>query len=326
MKSPTPLAGYPVTATSRVGEAEECISRSIADARIDRVDDRHGFRLELNAISFGRFDLIYNRFDARTLLSSGAEQDHAIFITGMGVPIALSTKSERYLVTRNEAVVLAPANDIQIERPAHSEILYLRVPIKDLWRHLEKLTARHHRGRLAFSPRVSSVGGCGALLKRLMDNLVSLLGSDEEALKMPIILKSYQDLLMSAMLALPHNKTALLNEDRVRTVAPAVVRQAEEYMRSHLEEPITVSDLVRISECSRSALFASFRTARNYTPMEFLTEQRLSRAREHLQRARFKTSASSIALKCGFISYSWFSQVYKKRFGERPSDTLQRCK
>jgi transcriptional regulator GlxA family with amidase domain len=71
-------------------------------------------------------------------------------------------------------------------------------------------------------------------------------------------------------------------------------------------------------------LFAAFRNARGYTPMEFLTEQRLQCAREKLLKGHLQASVSSIALDCGFINLGRFSQVYRKRFGERPSDTLRK--
>jgi transcriptional regulator GlxA family with amidase domain len=131
---------------------------------------------------------------------------------------------------------------------------------------------------------------------------------------------------MTAMLSLPHNKMDQLYEDRSSVVAPAVVCRAEEYMQAHLKEPIVISDITRICDCSRSVLFSAFRNTRNYTPMVFLTEQRLHHARERLLKSESNASIASIALDCGFISRSWFSQVYRKRFGERPSDTLRKCK
>jgi transcriptional regulator GlxA family with amidase domain len=102
------------------------------------------------------------------------------------------------------------------------------------------------------------------------------------------------------------------------------VRRAEEYMRAHLKAAISIVDLLRICGCSRSVLFAAFRNARGYTPMEFLTEQRLQSAREKLLKPHPVASVSSIALDCGFINLGRFSQVYRKRFGERPSDTLRK--
>ena len=324
MEKIKPLADFPIIATSQVEEAEFCISQSIADARIDRVDDRRNFRLELNSVNFGRFSLIYNCFRTHTKLTAGLEPGNAIFVTGIGVPIKLYIDNDPHLVTQNSAAVIACAKKVQVERPSHSEILYLRVSLSDLWNRFEKLTARHHRGPLIFNSKVSVVKGSGAVLKGLMDYLVNLLSHSDSVMKIPALRKSFDDLLMTAMLSLPHNKMDKLYEDRSSSVAPAVVYRAEEYMRANLEKPINVSDILRVCDCSRSVLFSAFRNARNYTPMEFLTEQRLHQAREQLLNSKYNASVSAIAVNCGFFSHSWFSQVYKKRFNERPSDTLRK--
>ncbi len=144
--------------------------------------------------------------------------------------------------------------------------------------------------------------------------------------KNPGLLKSYDHMLLTALLSLPHNQREKLYEDRRYQVAPGLVRRAEEYMRAQLEEAISIIDLLQICGCSRSVLFAAFRNARGYTPMEFLTEQRLQSAREKLLTSHLEASVSSIALDCGFINLGRFSQVYRKRFGERPSVTLRKGK
>jgi transcriptional regulator GlxA family with amidase domain len=131
-------------------------------------------------------------------------------------------------------------------------------------------------------------------------------------------------MLLTALLSLPHNQREKLLEDRRYQVSPGLVRRAEEYMQANLEEAISIIDLLQICGCSRRALFSAFRNARGYTPMEFLTEQRLQSARNRLLKPQWEASVASIALDCGFTHLGRFSQVYRKRFGERPSDTLRK--
>ena len=142
-----------------------------------------------------------------------------------------------------------------------------------------------------------------------MNYLVYELEHNERLMKNPSLLKSYDHMLLTALLSLPHNQREKINEDHRYQVAPHLVRRSEEYMRAHLKEAISIIDLLRIC---------------GYTPMEFLTEQRLQSAREKLLTGHPEASVSSIALGCGFINLGRFSQVYRKRFGERPSDTLRK--
>jgi hypothetical protein len=54
---------------------------------------------------------------------------------------------------------------------------------------------------------------------------------------------------------------ALQSKDK-NPVAPGLVRHAEEHMRAHMNESVSILDLLRICGCSRSVLFAAFRNAR----------------------------------------------------------------
>ncbi len=321
-----PLAKFPLTATRRVEEAEYYLSRSLTNVQIDRVDDRRNFQLELNSANFGRTNIIYSSVGAHTILKPNPDIDHAILITTVAKPITFEIDNEPHLVTLDEAVVVGPCKQIRVERPAQSEILYLRASLIDLWNQFEKLTARHHRGSLSFNRTANVCKGSGAMLKGLMEYLVLNLAINDSVMKVSAIRKSFDELLINAMLALPHNKVDKLHEDRSSVVAPAVVCRAEEYMRAHLKNPITISDLIQICDCSRNVLFSAFRSTRGYTPMEFLTEQRLHHAREQLLKSNYNASVSAIAADGGFVSPSWFSQVYKKRFGELPSETLRKRK
>jgi transcriptional regulator GlxA family with amidase domain len=133
-------------------------------------------------------------------------------------------------------------------------------------------------------------------------------------------------MLLTALLSLPHSQRKKLYPDHRNPVAPGIVHRAEEYMRAYLNETISIIDLLGICGCSRSALFAAFQNSRGYTPMEFLTEQRLQSARRKLLKSYPEASIGSIGLECGFTHFGRFSQVYRNRFGERPSDTLRKAR
>jgi AraC-like DNA-binding protein len=193
-----------------------------------------------------------------------------------------------------------------------------------LLRHFEELNGRHHTGPLVFDHSVDLTSGPGAMLKRMIDYLVAELEHNNLVMDNFGLRKSYDHMLLTALLSLPHNLREELFEDRPYKVAPSYVRRAEEYMSAHLEAPIAIVDVLRMCGCSRSVLFSAFRSARGYTPMEFLTEQRLQSARERFLKPLPEDSVSSVALKCGFTSFGRFSQVYRRRFGDRPSETLRR--
>ena len=95
-------------------------------------------------------------------------------------------------------------------------------------------------------------------------------------------------------------------------------------MRVFRDKPITITDLLQVWQCSRSVLFVVFRNARDNSPMEFLTEQRLQHARELLLEPDAHSSVTIVALESGFTHPSRFTGIYRRRFGENPSQGLRR--
>jgi AraC-like DNA-binding protein len=95
-------------------------------------------------------------------------------------------------------------------------------------------------------------------------------------------------------------------------------------MSARVADPITLAHLVAVCGCSRSSLAQAFRSARDYTAMEFLASRRLELAHERLMREPDVT-ATEVALDCGFTNHGRFAKAYRSRFGESPSATRARC-
>jgi transcriptional regulator GlxA family with amidase domain len=60
--------------------------------------------------------------------------------------------------------------------------------------------------------------------------------------------------------------------------------------------------------------------------MQYLRNARFEKAREALRRARPEESVTEIAMTLGFSHMGRFSVEYRRRFGERPSETLRRSR
>ena len=319
-----PFAKYPLLRTDNADEAEAILSKSLAKASILNIDDQQSFRLLMNGVSLGRISFIFNKYETGAKIRSELSEDSIYLIIGSGAPSTFKFNSEPYLTIPEKGIVIAKERQITIDRPLNSEILVLRVAQADLQQHFERLINCYNRKHLTFDRSVNLSVGSGAMLKRLINYLIFELHNDDLVFKDPTLRKGYDDMILTAMLSLPHNMREKLHTDRPHQIAPAAVHRAEEYMMAHLTESITISDLLKICNCSRSALFLAFQKTRGYSPMVFITEQRLQRAREMLLQPYSINSVSRVAQDNGFRNFGRFSQMYKRRFGESPSETLQR--
>jgi AraC-like DNA-binding protein len=319
-----PLERFPLVSTNSIEKAEVEISRTLSNVNIIGIADRNRFQLQMNRIKIGHCSLAYNQFRSHTKIKAGLPGDSVYFIIGSKAPTTLTLTDESIVASSKKAAMITLEKLTHIERSENSEVLVLQVPYPELLHHFELLIGRHFQGSLFFDSNIDLTNGSGAILNRMINYVVDELSHSDLVLKNPGLLKNFDQMLLSAILSLHHNQRKQLYDARRNQVAPRLVRHAEEYMRAHLEEAISIIDLLRVCGCSRSALFSAFRNARGYTPMEFLTEQRLQSAREKLHKLHPEASVTSIALACGFINLGRFSQVYRKRFGERPSDTLRK--
>ena len=319
-----PLAKFPIIVTDRVEEAEYAISRSLTDVSIIRSAERNRFQLQMNGVDIGSTSLLFNRFETETKIHAGLDGDSVLFVYGGKAPITIILDEGSVVASPKKAALVMPGKLRQIERTKGSEAFVLRTPLSELLHHFEELIAWHHRGSLIFDYSIDLTKGPGAMLRQMVNHLHYELGHNATVLKDLVRRKSYDEMLLSALLSLPHNQSKKLFEDRHYQIAPGIVRRAEEYMQAHLEEAVSITGLLQVSGCSRRVLFSAFRNSRGYTPMEFLTEQRLQSARGKLLKPRGEASVASIAMDCGFIHLGRFSQVYRKRFGENPSETLHK--
>ncbi|ACA93601.1 AraC family transcriptional regulator [Burkholderia cenocepacia] len=88
------------------------------------------------------------------------------------------------------------------------------------------------------------------------------------------------------------------------------------FIDESLGKPIGLADLARLTGLSEHATIAAFKAQFARTPMQYVIERRLERARWRL----CHTSASilSIALDCGFGSQSYLTTLVKRHYGVTP--------
>jgi AraC-like DNA-binding protein len=144
-----------------------------------------------------------------------------------------------------------------------------------------------------------------------------------------LALQAVDDLLYRSLVMLLY--PAILNPDES---SPGLAQSAErrtlnalcDYIKAHIDEPITLTRLEQISGFSRRSLQYAFLRHFACTPMQWLRERRLELAHTLLTRPDPNTSITQVALTCGFPISGLFSQYYAARYGEKPSATLARCR
>ncbi|MDF1852433.1 MAG: DNA-binding transcriptional regulator [Verrucomicrobiales bacterium] len=114
----------------------------------------------------------------------------------------------------------------------------------------------------------------------------------------------------------PVNEIVVRESSDSRSVSDPVVRNAMQFIREHLSDPITTAEIAKAAGVSKTRLQIRFRSAVGTTLRQFLTERRLLRA-EDLIRTTDLTFAD-IAERCGFRHHEYLGHVLKRERGLTP--------
>jgi len=113
--------------------------------------------------------------------------------------------------------------------------------------------------------------------------------------------------------------------DRGADPEPAWMRVAVDHLRRNCALLPSLDDIAGAAGVSRRTLVRGFRRHRGSSPTRMLRELRFQGVHDALLAARPGTATiADIATQWGFCEFGRFAQEYRRRFGEKPSMTLQR--
>jgi AraC-like DNA-binding protein len=135
----------------------------------------------------------------------------------------------------------------------------------------------------------------------------------------------FSSVLLNALLYGQRSNVSDALERLSTSVAPRFVRRAEEYVRRHYAEALSIERIAVNSGVSARTLFSGFRDFRHITPMEYLRRIRLEKVREALQQGDISVigGVQKIAVQCGFVHLGRFAAHYRLQYGEYPSETAR---
>ncbi len=242
---------------------------------------------------------------------------------GLGLHRSLK---ESVVVGPDFAFVQSPLERVTVVTPAAFEALFIRFADGVLKDELQKLLDRAIYSELIFAPGFRLQTAAGERLRRISSELRRLLYTTDAAnVKSSPPLRSAEEELIGLLLqAQPHNYTRMLR--RQSQASTWQVDAAEQFIRANAQISISLGDICQAAGVSARTLQISFRRRRGCTPMGFLRSIRLEQVRASLLQPQAETSVSGEASRWGFFHFGRFSQEYRRKYAELPSETLRRAR
>ena len=99
------------------------------------------------------------------------------------------------------------------------------------------------------------------------------------------------------------------------------IQKAMDYIDNHISEPLTLSQIASFLHLSKEYVANLFKKETGMTVSRYVNEQKLQRACDLIR--EMPQNLTEVALSLGYSDYSYFSYIFKKRFGVSPSHFLK---
>lgn len=269
---------------------------------------------------FGPLLLVQGGADASGLLE-GVLSRHALFIS-RAMSMEVSGYSTRPVVIGGaKAAFVSPENQVsfRVEPGLRTRNLVLGSGfLEEQWSALTGETLRS----IDFDTELDMNHPCGALVSQISQYLAELTEPNASLLPPALVSSLCESLSRMLLFKQSHNRSHVLDKP-VPPSSRSVVRMVEEYVDAHANEPIVARDLVRITGASVKSIEAAFRQHRQTTPLAFLQQRRLMRARQALLEDA-SMPLPQVAHLAGYVRVEPFQAAYFKAFHESPAETRRR--
>jgi AraC-like DNA-binding protein len=299
--------------TSRPDKAVETVERLYGPHSL-ALRTRHGLDLRLAGFVVGGLTVSGIEYGCEATAHTEEPRDYWVFSSVARGEILVGNQ----LMRSGNAGVRDPWAAGDLPMSADMRLVNLKVRQTDLMDTARTLFGELPDTALRFAEIAASGSAPALWLQALMQRLdhLPLCPQPHAAL----IERRWQEAaLLELLIAWPHTWSRHLAPSPPRH---GVVERAIDYMQAHADADITLADVAQAAGVGMRALTRGFERRLGISPMRYLQQGRLERARADLLDAR--ASVTETAHRWGFGNLGDFAAHYRERYGEKPSETLRR--
>ncbi|MFC4945130.1 AraC family transcriptional regulator [Pseudonocardia sp. GCM10023141] len=324
---PPALADNEIFYAESVREAARLLGKALSPATLALCDDdAHMFAASLHGMRLRDVSMLHIDLGIAATLDVPAMGPYfAVHMPTNGHAMCTHNGRE-FEANPIRAVVTSPGMALTMQFAHDSPQLIIRIEQEALARHLTRLMGGSLSRPIVFEPEMDLTTDAAMRWNGAIQLLHAEAFYPDSLVQHGQGIGPLEELLMSTLLLLqPSNyQTQLLLP--AEQAGRRVVREALDYIEAHLSQRITMNDIAKSVHMSVRAVQQGFRDELGTSPMLYLRDRRLERAREDLTDAvpSDGVTVTSVAERWGFTHLSSFSVLYRKRWDESPSETLRR--
>ncbi len=296
-----------------LGDARENVTRALTPHRLQVAPGGH-VDARLSRARIGTLDVLRLCYGAEVAIDPEPLESCVLLQLVLAGQAEMRWGRTRVEVGAGDGVILDSLDGAHLDWSSDCEQIIVPLQRAVLVVAAETMSGRAPH-RFAFEPRFRLDQEQGSALADLMRYLLAQACGTSVATSLGASLQ-----LLLAQHLLAHHAHGLHPS---RGPVPRHVRLAEQFIDEHAELSFSLADLARAAGTTVRTLCTSFQRFRGTTPFAARRDLRLDRARASLRSGY--GSVTDTALRFQFHHAGRFAAAYQQRFGEKPSDTLQRA-
>ncbi|NWB89906.1 AraC family transcriptional regulator [Pseudomonas agarici] len=225
------------------------------------------------------------------------------------------SRGQEQILRAGEVLLINPDDPVDLTYSADCEKFIVKLPV----RLLENTCLEQHwtlpQQGIRFVAERHELNALSGFLQ-----LLGLICHEAENSADPQVEALYERILAKKLLALLASNVLRVIPKQEESGGFEPIRQ---FIEEHLTEDISLEQLMAISWVSERSLYLLFERHVGLSPRDYMRQRKLESVHAQLQAATAR-SVTEVALDHGFVHLGRFSEAYRKRFGELPSQTRRR--
>lgn len=306
-------------------EVQNRISNFLIPHRMELINQKRPVNITLRSAQLARASISYFNYRAATVIKIESQRDHYIVEIPLSGVADTCLGRNRFISRKGSAAIISPGTDFRARWTADCTKLLMIFEREAVERELCNILQKSVRNPVVFELGMDLESHTGKSLWRTVRYVIKELEHYSSTTDLNALVRvQLEQLLTWSLLLNQQNNYSSVLADGDLPCQPRFIRKAEEYMRAHCAQPLSIEELSRNACVSPRNLFAGFRKHKGMSPLSYFTNLRFELVHEALKKGSPRETVSRIATKWGFYQLGRFSVEYKRRYGESPSQTLKR--
>lgn len=324
MLQTNPLSNHNLLISKDLYETEQQVGKLIWPHHMYADHLNRDLDARLDGLALEDMGLFYLRYGADVQIDAGEISDYYLIQTALSGKALIINGSMEAQAKQGFTTLISPRGSTRINMDSDCSYLVLMLKRQAVEKQLTHQLDSVLKAPILFDLQATTAKQSLAI-QQTVGYLCRQYNELSAQLRSPSIARQFADLAISLVLNTWHHNYTDKLDMATATPLPWHVRKAIDFIQANIADGLSLQTIAQEVGVSGRTLQKGFNHFLQQTPSEYIRSLKLNRVHQSLLTASPQNhSVTSIMLQYGISDQGRFANLYKKRFGELPSETLRR--